>query len=111
MRTITLKLAVGMTTAALYYRNRNSGTWGSWTKVATTAAATTSANGLMSSTDKSKLDGIATNANNYSHPTSSGNKHIPSGGSSGNFLKWSADGTAAWSALPSAQHQRQVLYN
>ena len=32
----------------------------------------------------------------YSHPTSSGNKHIPSGGSSGQFLGWSADGTAKW---------------
>lgn len=33
--------------------------------------ATTSANGLMSSSDKSKLDGIAANANNYSLPTAS----------------------------------------
>ena len=65
---------------------------------ATTSTATTSANGLMSSTDKSKLDGIATNANNYSHPTTSGNKHIPSGGSSGQILRWSADGTATWGA-------------
>lgn len=32
--------------------------------------ATTSASGLMSSTDKAKLDGIAANANNYTHPTS-----------------------------------------
>ena len=32
----------------------------------------------------------------YTHPTTSGNKHIPSGGSSGQILKWSADGTAAW---------------
>ena len=32
----------------------------------------------------------------YTHPTSSGNKHIPSGGSSGQILRWSADGTAAW---------------
>lgn len=38
--------------------------------------------------------------NNYVHPTTSGNKHIPSGGSSGQFLKWSADGTASWSNLP-----------
>jgi hypothetical protein len=30
---------------------------------------TTSINGFMSSTDKSKLDGIATSANNYTHPT------------------------------------------
>lgn len=41
------------------------------TNATTTAVATTSANGLMSSTDKSKLDGIAANANNYSLPTAS----------------------------------------
>ena len=58
--------------------------------------ATTSAHGLMTAADKSKLNGIAANANNYSHPTSSGNKHIPSGGSSGQILRWSADGTAVW---------------
>ena len=34
----------------------------------------------------------------YSHPTTAGNKHIPSGGSSGQFLKWSASGTAVWAA-------------
>ncbi|MGM9571241.1 MAG: phage tail protein [bacterium] len=34
----------------------------------------------------------------YTHPTSAGNKHIPSGGSSGQILRWSADGTAAWGA-------------
>lgn len=64
----------------------------------THSTATKSANGFMSSSDKSKLDGIATNANNYVHPTTSGNKHIPSGGSSGQILRWSADGTAAWGA-------------
>lgn len=47
-------------------------------------------------TEKNKLAGIANNANNYVHPTTSGNKHIPSGGSSGKILGWSADGTAAW---------------
>ncbi len=45
---------------------------------------------------KAKLDGIANGANNYSHPTSSGNKHIPAGGSAGQILRWSADGTAQW---------------
>ena len=34
----------------------------------------------------------------YVHPTTAGNKHIPSGGVSGDILKWSADGTAAWVA-------------
>ena len=33
-------------------------------------AATTGAAGFMSASDKSKLDGIAANANNYSHPSS-----------------------------------------
>lgn len=58
--------------------------------------ATSSDAGIMTATDKTKLDGIAKNANNYSHPTSSGNKHIPSGGSAGQILRWSADGTAVW---------------
>ena len=60
------------------------------------SAATTSANGFMSSSDKSKLDGIASGANRYTHPTSAGNKHIPSGGSSGQILQWSSNGTAKW---------------
>lgn len=60
--------------------------------------ATTAQDGFMSAADKTKLDNIATNANNYSHPTTSGNKHIPSGGSSGQILRWSADGTAVWGA-------------
>lgn len=62
----------------------------------TYADATTSAHGLMTAADKTKLNGIATGANNYSHPTNSGNKHIPSGGSAGQILRWSADGTAVW---------------
>ncbi len=47
-------------------------------------------------TEKNKLAGIAANANNYTHPTTAGNKHIPSGGSSGQILRWSVDGTAVW---------------
>ncbi|MDO4285161.1 MAG: hypothetical protein Q4C60_07465, partial [Eubacteriales bacterium] len=58
--------------------------------------ATAQAAGLMSAADKSKLDGVTANANNYTHPTTSGNKHIPTGGSAGKILGWSADGTAAW---------------
>ena len=34
----------------------------------------------------------------YTHPTTAGNKHIPAGGSSGQILRWSAAGTAAWGA-------------
>lgn len=64
----------------------------------TYSAATTSAQGLMSAADKTKLDGVAAGANNYTHPATSGNKHIPSGGASGQILRWSADGTAVWGA-------------
>lgn len=32
----------------------------------------------------------------YSHLTTPGNKHVPSGGSSGQILEWSADGEAKW---------------
>lgn len=46
--------------------------------------------------EKTKLSGIAEGANKYTHPTSAGNKHIPSGGASGQILLWSADGTAKW---------------
>lgn len=47
-------------------------------------------------TEKQKLNGIADNANNYVHPTTSGNKHIPAGGALGQILTFSEDGTAQW---------------
>lgn len=72
-------------------------TWGADNDT-TYSNASTSAAGLMSASDKSKLDGIASGANAYIHPTTSGNKHIPSGGSSGQILRWSSDGTAVWGA-------------
>ena len=95
--------------------------WGSITdKPSTyTPSSHTHGNSDITSVDASKITGtidIATNAlkvNNhtvnadvpsgakftdtvYSHPTTSGNKHIPSGGSSGQILRWSSDGTAVW---------------
>lgn len=74
---------------------RADGTWQTPTNT-TYGNASTSSSGLMSAADKKKLDGIATNANNYVHPTTSGNKHIPAGGSSGQILRWSKDGEAVW---------------
>lgn len=62
----------------------------------THSEATTSSHGMMSAADKTKLNGIAAGANDYSHPTSSGNKHIPAGGASGQILRWASDGTAQW---------------
>lgn len=74
---------------------RGDGTWATPTNT-TYGNATTSAAGLMSSGDKTKLDGIAAGANNYVHPTTAGNKHVPAGGAAGQILGWSADGTAKW---------------
>ncbi|MFS2673904.1 hypothetical protein [Parabacteroides distasonis] len=60
--------------------------------------ADSSSSGIMTASDKNKLDGIATGANNYIHPATSGNKHIPAGGASGQILRWGSDGTAVWGA-------------
>lgn len=46
--------------------------------------------------------------NNYSHPTTSGNKHIPSGGSSEQFLGWYADGTAKWVNNPNTDTKQKI---
>ncbi len=59
------------------------------------------ANTTITVTSSSVSDGTNT-FNKYTHPTTSGNKHIPSGGSSGQFLGWSSDGTAKWVANPNS---------
>lgn len=46
--------------------------------------------------EKNKLQGIAANANNYTHPTIAGNKHLPAGGTVGQVLVNSGDGTGEW---------------
>lgn len=68
----------------------------------THGTATTSANGFMSAADKTKLDGVASNANNYSHPTGDGNLHVPATGTgnSGKALKAGATaGSAVWGSV------------
>lgn len=68
-------------------------------------AATTAAAGLMSATDKKKLDGIAEGANKYTHPTGDGNLHVPATGTTNNgkvLTAGSTAGSAAWAALPTA---------
>jgi len=52
----------------------------------------------FSDAEQTKLSGVATSANNYTHPTGAGDKHIPTAGASGQFLKYSASGTAVWAA-------------
>ena len=56
--------------------------------------ATTSVAGFMSSADKTKLDGIATGANNYTHPTGDGNLHVPATGTTNNGKVLKAGSTA-----------------
>jgi len=54
-------------------------------------------------TDGTKLDTIDTNANAYVHPTNAGNKHIPAGGATDQFLQYAGSaGTAQWVTLSSS---------
>ena len=39
---------------------------------------------------------VSANFNKYVHPTGAGNNHVPTSGASGQWLKWSATGVAAW---------------
>lgn len=67
------------------------------------SAVTTTVNGFMSYTDKVKLDAIAANANNYSHPTSDGNLHVPANGTANNGKFLQATGVAGsyvWANVP-----------
>lgn len=61
--------------------------------------------------EKTKLEGIEENANNYTHPTTAGNKHIPSGGTSGQILVNTEDGTAAWADTSSKIEEQFQLLN
>ena len=53
---------------------------------------------------------IAGTYNNYSHPAGAGNNHVPSGGSSGQFLKYSSSGVATW-ATPSYTTNTNTTYS
>ena len=69
------------------------------------SAATTSAAGSMSAADKTKLDGIAANANNYTHPSGDGNLHVTATGTtnSGKVLTAGATaGSLSWTSIPAA---------
>lgn len=68
--TVGIANAVGVGTAAA--REDHVHDHGAQTEPTHHAVVTGAANGFMSSTDKTKLDGVATNANNYSHPNHSG---------------------------------------
>jgi len=57
--------------------------------------------GFMTGADKTKLDGVATGANNYVHPTGDGNLHVPATGTTNNGKVLTAGATAgslSWAA-------------
>lgn len=56
--------------------------------------------GFMTGADKTKLDGVATGATNYVHPTGDGNLHVPATGTTNNGKVLTAGSTAgslSWS--------------
>ena len=61
---------------------------------AKTTAESKSTVEASSTNGKIKINGTDTTV--YTHPTTAGNKHIPSGGSSGQVLKYSSSGSATW---------------
>lgn len=66
------------------------------------ATATTSVAGFLSAADKTKLDGIAANANNYVHPSTEGNLHVPATGTTNNGKVLKAGSTAgsmSWASV------------
>ena len=82
----------------------------SWTTLTASdvgAAASDINTGVMSVTAGStngKISVDGTDVTAYTHPTTAGNKHIPSGGSTGQILKYSAAGTATWANEYSYTH-------
>jgi len=69
---VEVKLEQDAPSTLYYYCTNHSGMGGTINVGSTSYSnATTSADGLMSSADKTKLDGVATSANNYALPTAS----------------------------------------
>ena len=54
-----------------------------------------------------KINGTETTV--YTHPTTAGNKHIPSGGSSGQFLGYDSAGTAKWVSNPNTDTKQRIV--
>lgn len=54
---------------------------------------------IFTSADNTKLDGIATGATAYVHPTGAGNQHVPAAGAAGQLLQYASAGTAAWATI------------
>lgn len=78
----------GSTGQVLRYQSSGTAQWGK----ETVSGIRVSAGTLTVSTDSDNIYTI-------SHSTAAGYKHIPSGGSTNQYLKWSSSGTAVWAAV------------
>lgn len=108
-------------TGQISVRGKNNGTWQSWRRILdeTNGASILGLKALAYKDSLTKSDVGLGNVNNqtitvtstsvsdgtntfskYTHPTTAGNKHIPAGGSSGQFLGYDSAGTAKWVANP-----------
>lgn len=95
--TIASDLALGETASTAYRGDRG--------KAAYEHSLATHARVDATNVSSSESNGyIAVNGENmkvYEHPTTSGNKHLPSGGQQGDILAWQSDGTGKWETMPS----------
>lgn len=78
----------------LYFNNSPVGGSGTVTSIATSGAIT---------------GGTITTSGTIGHSTSSGYKHIPSGGSTQKFLKYSSDGTPTWEYLGATANAQTII--
>lgn len=76
------------------------GTTGASNVVLATDTLTIIGDGAAITTDVSNVDGGLTDVVEISHNVGNGYKHVPAGGATGNFLKWSSTGTAVWDVVP-----------
>ena len=60
---------------------------------------------IFTSADNTKLDGIATGATAYVHPTGAGNQHVPAAGAAGQLLQYASAGTASWATISTGADQ------
>ena len=119
----------------IYFRTCVNGTWTGWKQFSTTdhthsqyltthqslANYSTLANTVKSLSISGKTITVTPGSGSaytlttqdtvYTHPTTSGNKHIPSGGSSGQFLGWDSDGTAKWVNNPNTNTDTLMTQN
>ena len=94
---ISASLTLGTTSSTAYYGDKGKTAYDH----SQSTHARTDASAVTESTTNGNLKVNGTDITVYSHPTTSGNKHIPEGGYSGNILWWQSDGTATWGSPPS----------